>query len=224
MKFILRTAIVSFALWFVVTIGQIAWEFETREPKSRSITIADKEFLVPEDWKYWRNVYWEEGDDPAYWQLDFVIDVRTYENIKANYKEPYNLHIEIRPIRSEFGEVNYWTEKSSIHKSKIFNCKPHIFENKEYEFCQHESKNRLQTGVDDAYSLKDKKTGNYMSVFGCKEPFPEDSNLNDTCSGRTLLLDNIQIEYVYRAEYAFKALEIDHKVREIGLSLYVKPE
>lgn len=191
------------------------------------IQIADKLFIIPADWRYWRYEYMGNGEGGKFKQLRFTLDIDTFKPIKAEYGDEItnNFHMEIRPLASEFGEKYYWTNSDPVWRDPVYKANPHNCRdiqhgNKLFELCELDKSVRINSGAYGGYSLRNTKTGDYVSMFGCSDPDNKRKVLNKVCTGRARLLDNIQIEYTYRAEHFDRAVDLDQKAREIALGLY----
>ncbi len=198
------------------------WDAKSRvRTEPVEIQIADKKFVLPVNFKNWQYKR-ISNDNGVYKQLSFILNTDTFRPIKAEYGDGIttNFHVELRPMASEFGEKKFWTKDDPIYKIDPKNCKDYSLSDNEYLFCEQGRKIRLDSWGDDFYSIRDKKTGEYIAIIGCADFSPHG---NAVCSGRARILDNLQVEYLYRREHFNRAVEFDHRARVLILSLY-KPQ
>lgn len=211
-------------LILILFIGApVAWDAYRgpQELGETTVEIGGELFTVPAEWDHWRYEYMGDAMGGKFKQLQFTLDINTFEPIQAEYgpNGSRNFHMEIRPLRSEFGEKPYWTDKDPAIVAEPSKCGTTIVENNdEFEVCEYDASVRLNSYAHGGYAIRNKKTGAYISMFGCipKKFKPP----NRVCTGRARVLDNIQIEYGYREEHFDKAIELDQRARRIALSLH----
>lgn len=198
---------------------------DTSSPGSTEIQIADKTFIIPEKWQYWQYAEIANADNEKYKQLRLTVDVVTFEPIKPSYKNENtrNLHIEIRPLRAEFGEKYYWTNHDPVLGAQFFGCHEYTYNSTPYKFCKNGKSPVLVDGGDIYYSIQNLTSQEYVSIIGCMTP-DKYKHLNPVCNARSRLLDNLQIEYHYRLENFNRAIEIDQKIHEVVSKLYSPEE
>lgn len=193
---------------------------ENRSSGPEKYVIAGEIVSVPPDWKFWHYSKIGKGEE-AYDQIIFSFDVNTLINVEQNSRNENGLSVELRPVNSEFGEKWYWTNKDNINNAKIMNCEDIKINNEVYEHCYHaDSKEQVASFVEtNIQSIKDKKTGKYISVFGCAGELPSSIHMNRVCVGRSRITDDLQVEYSYRFFHFNRAVDIDLKIRNLMLGL-----
>ncbi len=183
-------------------------------PENSNLKILDKTVYFPKNYNF---IKYSQKNQVA----EFALNISTFE--PTNYQEALKsgdlLTVEVRALASEFGEKYYWTDKDPASTAQKYNCKSTTENDQNIEICEYKKDVRLNNSAYGGYSLKDKKSGKYISVFGCSDPHNERQSINKVCTGRARLLDNLQIEYSYRASHFGKALKIDQSVRKTMLGL-----
>lgn len=188
--------------------------------RKKIFSIGGRTVVVPDDWEYW--IFWEmsKSENP-YDQILFSFDVNTFRTIERDAKNENQLDVELRPVNSELGEKEYWTNKDRINDLKVIKCENIKIHGEMYEHCYHiDSKEQVASFVEtDIQSIKNKKTGKYVSVFGCAGDLPPRMHMNRICVGRSRISDTLQVEYSYRFSHFNRAVDIDLKIRNVMLGL-----
>lgn len=193
-----------------------------KELGETTVEIGGELFTVPAEWDHWRYEYKGDAMGGQFKQLQFTLDVNTFQPIEAKYGDNItnNLHMEIRPLRSEFGEQKYWTDSDPAKTASPHNCRSLVQNGRELEACEYGTDVRLNSGAQGGFAIKDKATGDYLSMFGCLDRGEKFKTLNKVCTGRARILGDVQIEYTYRFENYPRAFELDQRARDIALTLH----
>ncbi len=178
------------------------------------IKIADKRFQLPVDFSNFKYGITHGG----YEQLEFVLDINTFKPITADYKKDNNLTLELRPLGSEWGEKNYWTEKDPAFLLEPFRCQSFNVKGVAYEDCALLGKGQINSYANtEKHAVRRKDTNQYIFMYGCTEKNP---HLNRICTARSKILDTLQVEYHYRFINFPRAIEIDFAIRDMIESMY----
>ncbi len=188
--------------------------------ESREIKLADKVFMIPEDWQYWSYSQVKNANNEKYDLLRFNLSVEEYlpyssDNLEQKKKA---LLVSVGPV-SYMDKGHYWTEKDTVLKQEPLSCKTIASFEGKFELCDHgvTGPNRAATRI---YSIKDKSENTIISILSCTEGLRLP---NPMCNVRARFMGNLQINYGYSLLYFEKALEIDRNLREIIFNFYKSP-
>ena len=191
----------------------------------RTMKIADHELTVPDNftrWGYQTMKNSASGDE--YEELIFNIDVDTGENISPRYGRfgINGVRIEVRPIRSEWGQGRFWTNDDPIKKAKEIGCNDIGYQGIKYAVCSLIGETGYTPANKEAYyALQDGSSKKeYISVFGCVDT-PRSDGLY-TCEGHMKVYDAIHVDYIYAAQSrddVSAALKMNLFVRDLILSM-----
>lgn len=194
-----------------------------KESAFNIVDVAGNQLFIPNNLEHWKYSEIAGANSQKYMQIVFNLNIDSFEPLEAKYGKHItnNFNLEIRPLRSEFGEQGFWSDKDPILNSTEEDCSEIEFEGKQVLYCKNKNAQRVVSGADSAYSIKDIKTGQHISIFGCLDS-DKFKSLNPTCTGRSQISDSLQIEYVYRAENFSRAVELDEKARAFVFKLLNK--
>lgn len=158
---------------FIITVILITFfltlNFSTHidSPINRNLSINGERLTVPNDWNNYRISEIKRSENQVYMQLWFTLDPINFNNVPPDYRNGDVIDIEIRPIRSEFGETHFWTEHDRINISRQKRCEEISISEENFLYCRHTSKIPLVNFTNgDSHSIYNKNETDYISVFG----------------------------------------------------------
>ena len=171
------------------------------------------ELVIPNDWKDWRvqDVRATNGL-PPYQKLLFTLDIDTYENVVRDSDSDNQIDVELRPIRSEFGEKRYWTATDRVFETNPKECVSREVNMMTYFVCKHDSRHQLVDWGKEFYSIRfNEEENEFPVVLGCSD----NTHLNNICVVRSKYNDLLQIEYSYPKGNESKSHIIEGHIRTV---------
>lgn len=195
------------------------------DPPPRTMKIADHEFTVPDNFTRWGyQTIKNSASGEEYKELIFNIDADTGKNISPESGRfgINGVRIEVRPIRSEWGQSKFWTDDDPIKKAKEIGCNDIDYQGKKYAVCSLIGETGYTPANREAYYAlqNDSNKKEYISVFGCVDT-PRSDGLY-TCEGHMKIYDSIHVDYIHAAQSrndVSAALKINLFVRDLILNM-----
>ena len=182
-------------------------EDDSRYDEPQEYVFGGNKVVIP---PYFRFVVYK----PKFHSLHVVLNLDNFQTVEKDYSpETKNLlFLEIRELRSEFGESKYWTDNDPILKTLPDNCKDYILGEEEYKFCENGDEVRAVDWGHDLYTIYKNNKEIPQSIIGCSD-LDERKSLQKGCNVRANLDNGMQLEYHYKIEQLPHAFKLDYFVR-----------
>ena len=185
------------------------------DDKPTEYIINDNKITIP---PYFKHVWYREINN----SINLSLNADNFQMVKIDFEKKEHaqstLNIEIRPLREEFGEDNYWTEKDPILKTTPYNCKNYTLGEDAYKLCENGDKVPAIPGKHDFYTIYEEDVKYPISIIGCSD-LEKYETLQKVCKVRAIIPHNMQLEYQYRLKDLPRAFELDLFVRHLSNSL-----